>query len=68
MQVFITGGSGYLGRFIIIETLTLEEALRRMGPIAEAFALDQQLTGARAHRELGGTPTRLDALTELARG
>ncbi|MFF4136412.1 hypothetical protein ACFY1B_33785 [Streptomyces mirabilis] len=26
------------------------------GPIAEAFALDQQLSGARARRELGWTP------------
>jgi nucleoside-diphosphate-sugar epimerase len=32
----------------------------------EAFALDQQLTGARAQRELGWTPTRLDALAELS--
>jgi nucleoside-diphosphate-sugar epimerase len=51
-----------------IEVLTLEEALRRMGPIAEAFALDQQISGARAQRELGWTPAHLDALTELARG
>lgn len=49
-----------------IDSLTLEEAIQRMGPIAEAFALDQQLTGARARRELGWTPTHLDALTELA--
>ncbi|WP_285427361.1 hypothetical protein [Streptomyces sp. ISL-1] len=40
-----------------------------MGPIAEAFAaLDQQLTGARARRDLGRTPTRPDALAELAQG
>ncbi|MFI9051983.1 NAD-dependent epimerase/dehydratase family protein [Streptomyces sp. NPDC053427] len=51
-----------------IDPLSLEEAVRRMGPIAEAFALDQQLTGARARRELGWTPTRLDALAELAQG
>ncbi|MGK4585396.1 NAD-dependent epimerase/dehydratase family protein [Kitasatospora sp. HPMI-4] len=51
----------------MVDSLSLGEAVRRMGPIAEAFALDQQLTGARAHRELGWTPTRLDALTELAR-
>ncbi|WP_055588855.1 NAD-dependent epimerase/dehydratase family protein [Streptacidiphilus griseoplanus] len=50
-----------------IETLTLDEARTRMGPIAEAFALDQQLTGARARRELGWTPTRTDPLEELAR-
>lgn len=51
-----------------IDSLTLEEAVRRMGPIAEAFALDQQFSGARARRELGWTPTRLDALAELAQG
>ncbi|MFD4621012.1 NAD-dependent epimerase/dehydratase family protein [Streptomyces sp. NPDC058475] len=51
-----------------IESLTLEEAMQRMGPIAEAFALDQQFSGARARRELGWTPTRLDALAELAQG
>ncbi|MEY9964159.1 nucleoside-diphosphate-sugar epimerase [Streptacidiphilus sp. MAP12-16] len=51
-----------------IHSLSLEEALKQMGPIAEAFALDQQLTGARARRELGWTPTRLDALAELSQG
>jgi nucleoside-diphosphate-sugar epimerase len=45
--------------------LSLAEATERMGPIAEAFALDQQLTPARARRELGWTPRHLDALTEL---
>ena len=49
-----------------IESLTVEEAVRRLGPIAEAFALDQQFSGARARRELGWTPTHLDALAELA--
>jgi nucleoside-diphosphate-sugar epimerase len=51
-----------------IETLTPAEAVRRMGPIAEAFALDQQFSGERARRELGWKPTRADALAELARG
>jgi nucleoside-diphosphate-sugar epimerase len=49
-----------------IHSLSSDEALKQMGPIAEAFALDQQLTGARAQRELGWTPTRLDALAELS--
>ncbi|MFE7530624.1 NAD-dependent epimerase/dehydratase family protein [Kitasatospora sp. NPDC057542] len=49
-----------------IDSLSLDEAVRRMGPIAEAFALDQQLTGARARHELGWTPTHLNALAELA--
>ncbi|WP_405499567.1 NAD-dependent epimerase/dehydratase family protein [Streptomyces niveus] len=51
-----------------IESVTLEEAVRRMGPLAEAFALDQQLSGARARRELGWKPSRLDALADLAQG
>ncbi|WP_329172621.1 NAD-dependent epimerase/dehydratase family protein [Streptomyces sp. NBC_01477] len=49
-----------------IERLTLDQAVERMGPMAEAFALDQQLTGARARRELGWTPRHLDALADLA--
>jgi nucleoside-diphosphate-sugar epimerase len=48
-----------------IAHLTLAEAVARMGPIAEAFALDQQLTPARARRELGWEPRHLDALAEL---
>jgi len=52
----------------MIDSLTLDEAVQRMGPIAEAFALDQQFSGARARRELGWTPTRLDALADLAQG
>ena len=51
-----------------INSLTLEDAIQRMGPIAEAFALDQQLTGTRARRQLGWTPTHLNALAELAQG
>lgn len=48
-----------------IERLTEAEAEARMGPIAEAFALDQRLTPERARRELGWAPSHLDALTEL---
>ena len=39
-----------------------------MGPVADAFALDQQLTPAKAQRELGWTPVHLDPLSELAAG
>ncbi|MEU4142999.1 NAD-dependent epimerase/dehydratase family protein [Streptomyces parvulus] len=49
-----------------IATLTLEEARRQMGPIADAFALDQQLTPARARRELGWNPRFGDPLAVLA--
>jgi nucleoside-diphosphate-sugar epimerase len=41
------------------------EAAERMGPIAEAFALDQRLTAAKARRELGWLPKHTDALAEL---
>jgi nucleoside-diphosphate-sugar epimerase len=41
------------------------EAAERMGPIAEAFALDQRLTAAKARRELGWLPKHADALAEL---
>jgi nucleoside-diphosphate-sugar epimerase len=61
----VSQAAGCPGR---INSLTLEEAIQRMGPIAEAFALDQQLTGARARRQLGWTPTHLNALAELAQG
>ncbi|MFD4814795.1 hypothetical protein ACFWNS_40285, partial [Streptomyces sp. NPDC058418] len=54
----------WLGR---TEPLTPAQAADRMGPIAEAFALDQRMTGARARRELGWKPQHTDALTELAR-
>jgi hypothetical protein len=37
-----------------------------MGPIAEAFALDQRLTAAKARRELGWQPRHTDAVAELA--
>jgi nucleoside-diphosphate-sugar epimerase len=50
-----------------VERLTVPEAEERMGPIAEAFALDQRLTGARARAQLGWRPAHLDALGELAR-
>ncbi|GAA5006674.1 NAD-dependent epimerase/dehydratase family protein [Actinopolymorpha pittospori] len=49
-------------------TLSLDEALAQMGPIAEAFALDQRFTGARAREQLGWKPAHQDALADLARG
>jgi nucleoside-diphosphate-sugar epimerase len=47
-------------------SLSLDEARRRMGPIADAFALDQQFSGRRARDELGWTPRHTDPLAELA--
>jgi nucleoside-diphosphate-sugar epimerase len=49
-------------------SLRLDEALAQMGPIAEAFALDQRLTGARAREQLGWKPAHQDALADLAQG
>jgi nucleoside-diphosphate-sugar epimerase len=49
-----------------VASLTLEQAREQMGPIADAFALDQQLTPARAGAELGWVPAHTDPLTVLA--
>ena len=49
-----------------VAPVDLATATERMGPIAEAFALDQQLTGAKARRELGWAPKHTDAVAELA--
>ncbi|WP_431921047.1 NAD-dependent epimerase/dehydratase family protein [Amycolatopsis tucumanensis] len=56
-------GAGLDGKTV---SLSLDEARDRMGPIADAFALDQQLTSAKAQRELGWTPAHTDPLTEFA--
>ncbi|MFC7906827.1 NAD-dependent epimerase/dehydratase family protein [Streptomyces nigra] len=47
-------------------SLTLDEARAQMGPIADAFALDQQFTPARAEAELGWVPAHTDPLSVLA--
>ncbi|MFQ3556600.1 NAD-dependent epimerase/dehydratase family protein [Streptomyces gramineus] len=49
-----------------IVSITLEQAREQMGPIADAFALDQQFTPARAEAELGWTPQHTDPLADLA--
>lgn len=51
-----------------VSSITLEQARERMGPVADAFVLDQQLTPARAAAELGWTPRYTDPLDVLARG
>lgn len=50
-----------------VVSISLEQARERMGPIADAFALDQQFTPARARAELGWVPTRTDPLAVLGR-
>jgi nucleoside-diphosphate-sugar epimerase len=49
-------------------SITLEQAQAQMGPIADAFALDQRLTSAKARRELGWAPTHGDPLESFERG
>jgi nucleoside-diphosphate-sugar epimerase len=49
-------------------SVSLAEARRQMGPIADAFALDQQFSNDRAQSELGWKPAHLDPRAELAAG
>ena len=50
-----------------IEWLDPAAARKQMGPIADAFALDQQMTSARAREQLGWSPVAVGALAEIAR-
>jgi hypothetical protein len=43
----------------------MEQARHEFGPLADAFALDQRLSSARARRELNWAPADRDILTEL---
>jgi nucleoside-diphosphate-sugar epimerase len=58
-------GAGLDGRTV---SITLEQARADMGPIADAFALDQCLSSAKARRELGWAPTHADPLGVFERG
>jgi nucleoside-diphosphate-sugar epimerase len=49
-----------------IEHLTFENARATMGPLAEAFAMDLQVSSEKARRELGWNPHRPTVLEELA--
>jgi nucleoside-diphosphate-sugar epimerase len=51
-----------------VESVTLAEAQAEMGPVADAFALSQQVNSARAREQLGWNPPRRDVLTEIAEG
>ncbi|MFJ5015177.1 NAD-dependent epimerase/dehydratase family protein [Streptomyces griseoluteus] len=51
-----------------VASITLEQARDQMGPVADAFALDQQFTPARAEAELGWKPRFTDPLGVLSRG
>ncbi|MEV6284372.1 NAD-dependent epimerase/dehydratase family protein [Kribbella sp. NPDC051770] len=50
------------------EVRALANAAEEVGPIAEAFGLDQRMTSERARRELGWVPKHLDAVRDLANG
>ena len=58
-------GAGLGGKTV---SITAEQARAQMGPIADAFALDQRLTSAKARRELGWAPTHPDPLATFERG
>jgi nucleoside-diphosphate-sugar epimerase len=58
-------GAGLDGKTV---SITLEQARAQMGPIADAFALDQRLSSAKARRELGWAPTHDDPLADFERG
>jgi nucleoside-diphosphate-sugar epimerase len=47
-------------------SVTLAQARTMLGPVADAIALDQRMTAARARRELGWNPPQRDPLAELA--
>lgn len=51
-----------------VETVPLEEARKTMGPLADALALDQQISGERAMRVLGWRPQAPSVTEELERG
>ncbi|UEA57555.1 NAD-dependent epimerase/dehydratase family protein [Gordonia otitidis] len=58
--------SSALGLTATPVSIPLDEARSTMGPVADALALDQQLTPARAQRELAWAPAHLDPLGELS--
>jgi nucleoside-diphosphate-sugar epimerase len=47
-------------------SISAEAAREAMGPMADAFALDQQMSNAKARQELGWTPAVTDALASLS--
>jgi nucleoside-diphosphate-sugar epimerase len=53
------------GRPGTASSITLGQARQEFGPLADAFALDQSLSAARARHELHWAPTDRDILTEL---
>ena len=58
-------GAGLGGKTV---SISMAQAGAQMGPVADAFALDQRLTSAKARRELGWTPKHDDPLETFERG
>ena len=54
------------GRPGTASSITLERARKEFGPFADAFALDQRISAARAGRDLGWAPENRDVLAELS--
>jgi nucleoside-diphosphate-sugar epimerase len=59
----VSRAAGCAGRVV---SVTVEQAREEMGPIADAFALDQQVSSARARDQLGWNPPNRDVLREIA--
>jgi nucleoside-diphosphate-sugar epimerase len=59
----VSRAAGCAGR---VESVSIEQAREEMGPIADAFALDQQVSSARARNQLGWNPPNRDVLREIA--
>jgi nucleoside-diphosphate-sugar epimerase len=65
MRELAEAASAAAGRPGTASSVTLEQAREEFGPLADAFALDQQVSGDRARRELGWSPAARSVLTEL---
>jgi nucleoside-diphosphate-sugar epimerase len=52
----------------ITAMLPLEEARRKMGPLADALVMDQRIGSTRAGRELGWKPSRPGVLQAIRQG
>lgn len=61
----VSEGAGLGGKTV---SLSLGEARARWGALADAFALDQRVSGDKARRELGWAPSHTDAMAALAAG
>jgi nucleoside-diphosphate-sugar epimerase len=61
----LSAGIGLGGKTV---SISIEQAREKWGPLADAFALDQRVSGDKARRELGWQPVYTDAVATLSRG